>query len=101
MKLSEAILEGCKITKPAKGVFVDTNFNDEICACVWGAAYVGKKGIVDELTLRDVISALPEEDDEIIWNNGIYSLRDLLILWNDVYDINREVIAERLREVWY
>lgn len=37
MKLSEAILEGCKITKPLNGSFVDDKKNIT-CACSVGAA---------------------------------------------------------------
>ena len=40
MLLSEAILEGCKVTKPFYGEFVD-NTNNPTCACAFGAALIG------------------------------------------------------------
>lgn len=110
MKLSEAILEGCKISGSVKNSY----FNERTkCACTLGAAVlgiVGWEGVKEaapavpkfinknlaNLTSMKMVSTLPlpsPKNGEHLWNQIIHA--------NDVVGMTREQIAGALAEAGF
>lgn len=97
MKLSEAILKGCKKTEPGKNYFFRKT-KTELKACALGAAYFGLFG--DKAPGRTVISRLskayPFLQNETRDTTGQYfrTLGDRITYLNDSYGWSRERIAK-------
>ncbi len=94
MKLSEAILAGCKKSpKKAYGVFYD---EDESCTCVFGAALLGIGCSLSEDTMRDLKGNWPYLYD-CTSEFSFTSITDA----NDYLDKTREEIAAEIAEKGY
>lgn len=106
MKLSEAILKGCKKSKQAYGYFM---MNDEegLSACALGAAFLST--FPDESTwsesnryrqLREIYPCLKKENVRLKDVEKAYAseiLEDQIIHMNDGLHLTREEIAAKLK----
>lgn len=103
MKLSEAILEGCKTTKPSTSNFIYIAKNGAVCACALGAAlYVIDPEIVEDYRARQR-SNLPQSTINNLAMSRLVSFypdqEDLLVSvmnLNDSEQKTREEIADWL-----
>jgi len=109
MKLSDAILAGCKLSKPIKAKLFYKK-GDTYCCCVIGAALMGAG-----INTAEKIEAITRSYDtyvDLLKANGVdkvfkafnayhTSKKYTITAANDNYDISREQIAEDLANLGY
>lgn len=100
MKLSEAILEGCKVTKQWRGAYFS---DDGACACALGAAAIGYCGndinLAKEKIDMNIYDSLKWIQAQIPLDEiASHSLLNDIVGWNDVNEYSREEIAKMLAD---
>lgn len=108
-KLSDLILEGCKVSKQTRGEFI-LETGDGCFSCALGAAYIGATGnrkFADHDETGEVVRAILKKTGVNLYgevehpmnSQSRLSLFDIIVDLNDMRDWKRTQIAEWLKRI--